>query len=63
MNGGHVWAGYMRVIGNRLTGQGERIDVFAVVGARHVRLAEANGVFALGDTIENFEVFLGDALW
>jgi hypothetical protein len=55
--------GYMRVIGDRLTGQGERVDVFAIVSACHVRLAETDGVFALGDAIEDFEVCLGDTLW
>lgn len=53
----------MRVFGDGLTRQGERVDVLAVVCASHVRLAETNGVFAFGDTIEDFEVFLGDALW
>ena len=52
----------MRVIGDSLTRQGERVDVFAVVSARHVRLTETDGVFALGDAIEHFEVFLGDTL-
>ena len=53
----------MRVGKEELTRQGERIDVLAVVGASHVRLAETDGVFAFGDTIEDFEVFLGDTLW
>ena len=52
----------MRVDENGLTRQGERVDVFAVVGASHEGLAEANGVFAFGDAVENFEVFLGDTL-
>ena len=53
----------MRFAEEELTRQGKRVDVLAVVGASHVRLAETNGVFALGDTIEDFEVFLGDTLW
>lgn len=53
----------MRVVGDELTRQGERVDVLAVVGASHVRLTETNGVFAFGDTIEHFEIFLGDTLW
>jgi len=52
----------MRVFEGGLTGQGEGVDVFAVVGTGHVRLAETNGVFAFGGTIEDFEVFLGDTL-
>lgn len=52
----------MRVDGDGLTGQGKRVNVFAVVGASHVGLTETDGVFALGDTIEDFEVLLGDAL-
>lgn len=52
----------MRVFEGGLTGQGKRVDVLAVVGTGHVRLAETNGVFAFGDTIEDFEVFLGDTL-
>ena len=52
----------MRVVGGRLTRQGEGVDVFTVVGAGHVRLAETDGVLPLGDTIENLEVFLGDTL-
>ena len=58
-----VRVGYMRVVGEGLTRQGKRVDVFAVVGAGHVRLTETDGVFAFGDTIEDFEVFLGDTLW
>ena len=54
--------GYMRVVEEKLTGQRERVDVLAVIGASHVRLAKTNGVFALRDTIEDFEVFLGDTL-
>ena len=46
-----------------LTRQGKGVDVFAVIGASHVRLAEADGVFAFGDTVEDFEVLLGDTLW
>ena len=53
----------MRLEGNGLTRQGERVDVLAVVGASHVRLAETDGVFALGDIVEDFEVFLRDTLW
>jgi hypothetical protein len=34
------------------TRQGERVDVLSVVCACHVFLAKANGVFALGDTVE-----------
>jgi hypothetical protein len=49
-----VWVGYMRVSGDGLTRQGKRVDVFAVVCAGHVRLAETDGVFALGDTVEDF---------
>jgi len=52
----------MRLYGNRLTRQGKRVDVFAVVGASHERLAETNSVFAFGDTVEDFEVFLRDTL-
>lgn len=52
----------MRVIGEKLTRQRERVDVLAVIGAGHVRLAKTNGVFALGNTIEDFKVFLGDTL-
>jgi hypothetical protein len=55
--------GYMRVVEEGLTRQGERVDILAVVGASHVGLAETNGVFALGDTIEDFKVLLGDTLW
>ena len=53
----------MRVGKEEPTRQGERVDVLAVVSASHVRLAETNGVFAFGDTIEDLEVFLGDTLW
>ena len=53
----------MRVIEEELTRQGKRVDVLTVVGASHVRLAETNGVFAFGNTVEDFEVFLGDTLW
>lgn len=49
-------------LGNRLTRQGERVDVLAVVGAGHVRLAKTDGVFTLWDAIEDFEGFLGDTL-
>ena len=42
------------MIENLLTGQSERVDVFAVIGTRHVRLAETDGVLALGDTVEDF---------
>ena len=55
-------AGCMRVVGEGLTRQGERVDVLTVIGASHVRLAETDGVFAFGDTIEDLEVSLGDAL-
>ena len=58
-----VRVGCMRVDGNGLTRQGKRIDVFAVIGAGHVGLAETNGVFAFWDAIEDFEVLLGDTLW
>ena len=44
----------MRVSGDGLTRQGKRVDVLAVVGAGHVRLAETDGVFALGYTVEDF---------
>lgn len=50
-------------IEDRLTRQGEGVNVFAIVSACHVRLAETDSVFALGNAIENFEVLLGDALW
>lgn len=45
-----------------LTRESERVDVFAVVAEGHVLLAEADGVLALGDTVEHLEVFLRDAL-
>ena len=52
----------MRLFGNGLTRQGKGVDVFAVIGASHVRLTETNSVFAFGDTVEDFKVFLGDTL-
>ena len=52
----------MRVVGEGLTRQGERVDVLTVIGASHVRLAETDGVFAFGDAIEDLEVFLRDTL-
>lgn len=53
----------MRAAEEELTRQRKRVDVLAVVGTSHVRLAETDGVFAFGDTIEDLEVFLGDTLW
>lgn len=47
---------------NEHTRESHGVDVFAVVGKGHVGLAEANGVLALGDTVEDFELLLGDAL-
>jgi len=44
----------MRLYGNRLTRQGKRVDVFTVVGASHERLAEADSVFAFGNTVKDF---------
>ena len=58
-----VQVGYMRAAEEELTRQRKRVDVLAVVGTSHVRLAETDGVFAFGDTIEDLEVFLGDTLW
>jgi hypothetical protein len=48
--------------GNVHTIQSEGVDVFAVVWPSHIFLPETNGVFALGDTVENLEVSLGHAL-
>ncbi|KAI0766070.1 hypothetical protein BC629DRAFT_906825 [Irpex lacteus] len=44
------------------TGQEESVDVLPVVAAGHELLAETNGILALGDAVELFELFLGDAL-
>ena len=43
-------------------GEGERVDVFSVVGASHVLLAETDGVLALGDAVKVLELVLRDAL-
>ena len=43
-------------------GEGERVDVFPVVGAGHVLLTETDGVLSLGDTVKVFELVLRDAL-
>ena len=48
--------------GARLTAQREGVNVFPVIGAGHVLLTKANGVLALGDTIENLEVLFRDTL-
>ena len=45
------------------TGQREGVDVLPVVRARHELLAETDGVLALGDTVEDLKVLLGDALY
>lgn len=48
---------------NRIrTTQSKRVDVLSVVGASHVLLTEADGVLALGDTVENLQVDFRDAL-
>ena len=46
----------------QLTIQSKRVNIFAVITARHVLLAKTNGVFALSNTVENFEVRLRDTL-
>lgn len=43
-------------------GEGEGVDVFAVVAEAHLGLAEANGVFALGHAIKLLELCLVDTL-
>jgi len=42
--------------------QSEGVDVFTVVWPGHIFLPETDGIFTLGDTIENLEVSLGYAL-
>ena len=44
------------------TRQGEGVDIFTVVAARHELLAETNSVLALGDIVEDLELLLRDAL-
>ena len=44
------------------TGQSERVDVFAVVSAGHVLLAQTDSVFSFCDAVEHFEGLFGDAL-
>lgn len=44
------------------TGEGDGVDVFAVVCHGHELLTESNGVFAFGDAIEYFKVLFRDAL-
>lgn len=39
-----------------------RLPTFSVVAETHLRLAEANGVFTLGDAIELFQLGLVHAL-
>ena len=48
----------MRVDEEELTRQGEGVDVFAVVAAGHVLLAEADGVLALCNAVKDLEFFL-----
>jgi hypothetical protein len=38
------------------------VDILPVICERHVGLAKANGVFALGDTVIDLKVLFGDAL-
>ncbi len=40
------------------TGQCDGVDILAVIDTGHVLLAEAYGVLALGDIVEDFEFFL-----
>ena len=44
------------------TSERHGVDVLPVVCERHVGLAKANGVFALGNTVIDLEVLLRDAL-
>ena len=46
----------------RLTCQGERVDVLAIICACHVLLTQTDGIFSFGDAIEDFELLLRDAL-
>jgi hypothetical protein len=44
------------------TGEGKGVDVFAVVTAGHELLAKADGVLALGNTVEDLKILLRNAL-
>jgi hypothetical protein len=44
------------------TSERHRIYVFPIIRERHIGLTEANGVLALGNTIINLEILLGNAL-
>jgi hypothetical protein len=45
-----------------LTIQREGVDIFTVIWPSHILLTETNGVFALRDAIEYFEISFRDAL-
>lgn len=45
-----------------LTCQCEGVNVLAIVCARHVLLPKTDGVFALGDAVEDLKVLFRDAL-
>ena len=42
--------------------EGKGIDIFTVIWPCHILLAEANGIFSLGNAVKLLEVSLGDAL-
>ncbi len=44
------------------TGEGEGVDVLAIVTACHELLTKTNGILALGDAVEDFELLLRNAL-
>lgn len=44
------------------TSEGDGVDILAVVRHGHVFLTEANRIFALGNAIKLFELFLRNAL-
>ena len=44
------------------TGERHGVDILSVVCERHVGLAEANGIFALGNTVIDLELLFGNAL-